>query len=67
MESNVTVISRSKDTSVVQKAADGAKKQYVEISGWGVNINITGDLSDTLYNHFPIIYNSSEMWHKCCR
>ena len=55
MESNVTVISRSKDTSVTQKAADGAKKQYAEISGRDVNITITGGLSDTLYDPFPII------------
>ena len=55
MESNVTVISRCKDTSVTQKAANGAKKQYAEISGRDVNITITGDLSDTLYDPFPII------------
>ena len=54
MKSNVTVISRSKDTSVVQKAADGAKKQYAEISGRDVNITITGDLSDTLYDPLPL-------------
>jgi len=48
METNVTVVVRSKDKSIIQKASEGAKGQYREISGRDVNISVSGELSDTI-------------------
>ncbi|KLO18226.1 ATPase V1/A1 complex subunit E [Schizopora paradoxa] len=48
MEPSVIVSARKKDVSVVEKAAEGAKAQYKEISGRDVEYSINGDLSDTL-------------------
>lgn len=49
MEPLVIVSARKKDLSVVEKAAEGAKAQYKEISGRDVEYSINGDLSDNLY------------------
>jgi len=48
MESEVKVLAREKDTKLVEKAAEGAKQQYVEISGRDVNITVVGELSNTI-------------------
>jgi len=48
MEPAVIVSARSKDVSVVEKAAEGAKAQYKEISGRDVEYSVNGDLSDNL-------------------
>lgn len=48
MEAEVKVYSRAKDVKLVQKAVDGAKRQYGEISGRDVNITVVGELSDTM-------------------
>lgn len=48
MEAEVKVISRAKDTKLVERAADSAKRQYAEISGRDVSIFIEGGLPDSL-------------------
>lgn len=49
MEAEVKVISRAKDTKLVERAADSAKRQYAEISGRDVSIFIEGGLPDSLW------------------
>jgi len=46
LESDATLVSRKKDVSLVEKAAEGAKKQYKEISGRDVSYTVDGTLSD---------------------
>lgn len=48
MENSLTVISRGKDVAIVEKAAEGAKIQYKEVSGRDITITIDDGLSDTL-------------------
>jgi len=46
LEPAITVHARKKDVSVVERAAQGAKKQYKEISGRNVDISVEGSLAD---------------------
>ncbi len=48
MEPTVIISARSKDVSIVEKASEGAKAQYKEISGREVEYSLNGDLSDNL-------------------
>ncbi|KAI0826563.1 ATPase V1/A1 complex subunit E [Trametes gibbosa] len=48
LEAEVTVHSRKKDVEVVQRAADGAAKQYNEISGRTIKPSVAGTLSDDI-------------------
>ena len=58
MESEVTVISRPKDVELVEKAVEGAKEQYSSLSGREITVNISEELSDTMYvpsvSHRPL-------------
>jgi len=46
LEPEVTVIARKKDVLLVERAAEGAKFQYKEMSGREVNVNVEGTLAD---------------------
>ena len=48
LEPEVTVHSREKDTSIAQRAADNAAKQYQEISGRTVKVAVQGTLSNDM-------------------
>lgn len=48
LEPEVTVHAREKDADVVQRAADGAAKQYNEISGRTVKVSVQGSLSNDM-------------------
>ena len=48
LEPEVTVHAREKDVDVVQRAADGAAKQYAEISGRTVKVSVQGSLSNDM-------------------
>ncbi|KAI0372003.1 ATPase V1/A1 complex subunit E [Pilatotrama ljubarskyi] len=48
LEPDVTVHAREKDVEKVQRAADGAVKQYKEISGRTVNATVKGTLSNDI-------------------
>ena len=48
LEPEVTVHAREKDVATVKRAADGAAKQYKEISGRSVNVSVQGSLSNDL-------------------
>ncbi|KAH9852580.1 ATPase V1/A1 complex subunit E [Lenzites betulinus] len=48
LEAEVTVHSRKKDVDVVRRAADGAAKQYNDISGRTVKPSVEGTLSDDI-------------------
>jgi len=48
LEGDVTISGRKKDLPVVEKAVEGAKKQYKEISGRDVNVKVDGSLSDNI-------------------
>lgn len=67
METNVTVVVRSKDKSIIQKASEGAKGQYREISGRDVNISVSGELSDTMYVLLNDLFEITiiNLLHKC--
>lgn len=49
LEPEAIVHARGKDTNVAEKAADGARRQYTEISGRQVSVSVVGDLSNELY------------------
>lgn len=49
LEPSVTVIARSKDVSIAETAAEGARRQYNEISGRDVEVYVDGSLSDGRY------------------
>ncbi|KAG8982427.1 hypothetical protein FRB90_006819, partial [Tulasnella sp. 427] len=46
MEPTVTVKCRAKDKGLTEKAAEGAKQQYTEISGLKVSVTVDGSLAD---------------------
>lgn len=46
LEPAITVHARRKDSDVIQKAVDGSKQAYKDISGKDVNIQIEESLSD---------------------
>jgi V-type H+-transporting ATPase subunit E len=46
LEPAVTVHARRKDSDVIQKAVDGSKQAYKDISGKDVSIQIEESLSD---------------------
>jgi V-type H+-transporting ATPase subunit E len=46
LEPAVTVHARKKDVSIVERAAQGAKAQYKDISGRDVNITVEGSLAN---------------------
>ncbi len=48
LEPEVTVHSREKDVEIAQRAADGAARQYNEISGRTVKPTLEGSLSDDM-------------------
>ncbi|KAI0746836.1 ATPase V1/A1 complex subunit E [Daedaleopsis nitida] len=48
LEPDVTVHARAKDVTIAQSAADGAAKQYKEISGRSVKVTVQGSLSDDI-------------------
>ncbi|KAH9896919.1 ATPase V1/A1 complex subunit E [Cubamyces lactineus] len=48
LEPDVTVHARPKDVNQVQRAIDGATKQYTEISGRTVTATVKGSLSDDI-------------------
>ncbi|KAI5117056.1 hypothetical protein M0805_005295 [Coniferiporia weirii] len=48
MEPEVTVIARPKDVTLVEKAAEGARAQYTELSGRDATVSVVGDLSNTI-------------------
>jgi len=48
LEPEIVVLSRKKDTGIVQKAVEGAKIQYKEISGRDVGVTVEGSLSDDI-------------------
>ena len=48
LEPEVTVHAREKDVDVVQRAAEGAAKQYAEISGRTVKVSVQGSLSNDM-------------------
>ena len=62
MESEVTVIPRPKDVELVEKAVEGAKEQYSSLSGREITVNISEELSDTMYvssgSHRPLAHIS---------
>ncbi|KAL5483514.1 VMA4 [Sanghuangporus weigelae] len=47
VEPEVRVLTRPKDVKLAEKAAKGAKEQYVSITGRDISISVVGDLSDT--------------------
>lgn len=49
LEPNVTVHARETDVEIVQRAVDGAAKQYTEVSGRTVNAVVKGTLSNDMY------------------
>ncbi|KIO30297.1 hypothetical protein M407DRAFT_155138, partial [Tulasnella calospora MUT 4182] len=46
MEPSVTVKCRSKDKGLTEKAAEGAKQQYTEISGLKAEVSVEASLTD---------------------
>ena len=48
VEASVTVYSRKKDAAITKRAAEGAAKQYQEISGRDVKVTVESNLSDDL-------------------
>jgi len=55
LEPEVTVYGRKKDSGVLQTAADGAAKQYHEISGREVKVNTEASLSDEIAGGIKLI------------
>ena len=49
VEPEVRVLSRPKDLSLAEKAVEGAKEQYVSITGRDVSTSVVGELSDNMY------------------
>ncbi|KAL5504971.1 VMA4 [Sanghuangporus vaninii] len=47
VEPEVRVLTRPKDVKLAGKAAEGAKEQYVSITGRDISVFVVGDLSDT--------------------
>lgn len=48
MEPSVTVKCRPKDKGLTEKAAEGAKQQYTEISGLKAEVSVEGSLTDDM-------------------
>lgn len=53
VEPEVRVVARPKDLSLAEKAVEGAKEQYVSITGRDVSISVIGELSDNMYVMCP--------------
>ena len=49
LEPEVTIVSRKKDKKIVERAAEGARRQYKEISGNDVEFTVDNSFSDTTY------------------
>jgi V-type H+-transporting ATPase subunit E len=49
LEASVTIHARSRDMEIVKGAVEGASKQYTEISGREVEVDVEGSLSDDMY------------------
>ncbi|OCB90712.1 vacuolar H+ ATPase E1 [Sanghuangporus baumii] len=47
VEPEVRVLTRPKDVKLAEKAGEGAKEQYVSITGRDISVSVVGDLSDT--------------------
>ncbi|PCH37099.1 vacuolar H+ ATPase E1 [Wolfiporia cocos MD-104 SS10] len=48
LESEVTVHAREVDVEIVERAVEGAKSQYTEVSGREVNVSVQGSLSNDI-------------------
>jgi len=55
MEPNATVHARKSDVEDVQTAAEGAARQYHELSGWSVAFKVEGSLSNDLAGGVKLI------------
>jgi len=55
METSVTVLCRRKDAKIAQKAGDGAAKQYGEISGRSVKVQVQAELPDDIAGGVKLI------------
>ncbi|KAF8308270.1 ATPase V1/A1 complex subunit E [Clavulina sp. PMI_390] len=55
LEPEVTIFARKKDADLVKTAADGAAKQYTEISGREVKTNVEASLSDDIPGGIKVI------------
>lgn len=53
VEPEVRVVARPKDLSLAEKAVEGAKEQYVSITGRDVSTSVVGELSDNMYVMCP--------------
>ncbi|KAL5532327.1 VMA4 [Sanghuangporus sanghuang] len=47
VEPEVRVLTRPKDVKLAEQAGEGAKEQYVSITGRDISVSVVGDLSDT--------------------
>jgi len=61
LEPSVIVHARSKDTGLANQAADGAKRQYGEISGRDVEIDVDGSLGDDLAGGIVIVNSTNRI------
>ncbi|OBZ78152.1 V-type proton ATPase subunit E [Grifola frondosa] len=59
LEPDVTVYARQKDASVLQRAVEGASKQYTNISGRTVNVTPQGTLSNDIAGGVKLISGTS--------
>ncbi|KAI0929545.1 hypothetical protein AcV7_005377 [Taiwanofungus camphoratus] len=61
LEPNVTVHARKTDVEIVQRAVDGAAKQYTEVSGRTVNAVVKGTLSNDIAGGVKLISGSQRI------
>ncbi|KAL6297786.1 ATPase V1/A1 complex subunit E [Sparassis latifolia] len=61
LEPDVTVHARGLDVEVVRRAADGAAKQYTEVSGRTVNVTVVGLLSDDIAGGVKLVSGSQRI------
>ncbi|KAI0916112.1 hypothetical protein AcW1_010033 [Taiwanofungus camphoratus] len=61
LEPNVTVHARETDVEIVQRAVDGAAKQYTEVSGRTVNAVVKGTLSNDIAGGVKLISGSQRI------
>ncbi|KAH9838032.1 ATPase V1/A1 complex subunit E [Rhodofomes roseus] len=61
LEPDVTVHAREQDVEIVTRAAEGASKQYNEISGRTVNVTVEGTLSKDLAGGVKLVSGTSRI------
>ncbi|KAH9923893.1 ATPase V1/A1 complex subunit E [Fomitopsis serialis] len=61
LEPDVTVHARETDVEIVARAADGASKQYIEISGRTVSVTVEGTLSKDLAGGVKLVSGTSRI------